>query len=264
VLVSRSGAVKLSDFGVSVGFGLGSMSKAKTFVGSLSYMAPERLRGGDSGYSYESDLWAVGLCTYVCATGQYPYTQAFDDQGFFGMHHAITEAPSPQLAQGSDDLKDFVNLCLVKEPGARPTAFALLAHPFVSRVTDPAAARRAVAAMLPPINPVEARKQFDSLMQVVADFHSRRAMTMGHTLPRFNKDRLNGLAHQVGLELTGDELDAAMHDLYSKLLSGQRTSAASSPSSSTSGARGVSPPSLVQPLTMAAAWKKNLRLDMTM
>jgi len=134
----------------------------------------------------------------------------------------------------------------------------------VSRVTDPAAARRAVAAMLPPINPVEARKQFDSLMQVVADFHSRRAMTMGHTLPRFNKDRLNGLAHQVGLELTSDELDAAMHDLYSKLLSGQRSSAASSPSSSTSGARGVSPPSLVPPLTMAAAWKKNLRLDMTM
>lgn len=42
VLVSKNGAIKLSDFGVSIAFGLGDLSNAQTYIGSLSYMAPER------------------------------------------------------------------------------------------------------------------------------------------------------------------------------------------------------------------------------
>jgi serine/threonine protein kinase len=43
-------------------------------VGTVAYMSPERLEiNHDVGYSYATDLWAVGLIAGECATGQHLY-----------------------------------------------------------------------------------------------------------------------------------------------------------------------------------------------
>lgn len=78
ILVNTRGQVKICDFGVS---GNLVASIAKTNIGCQSYMAPERISGGqfmttgasDGTYSVQSDIWSLGLTIIECAMGQYPY-----------------------------------------------------------------------------------------------------------------------------------------------------------------------------------------------
>lgn len=42
-----------------------------TFLGTLTYMSPERLENAQ--YSYPADIWSLGLTLVEAATGQYPY-----------------------------------------------------------------------------------------------------------------------------------------------------------------------------------------------
>ncbi|KNC73887.1 hypothetical protein SARC_13554, partial [Sphaeroforma arctica JP610] len=53
------------DFGVS---GQLVNSIANTFVGTRSYMAPERLLGGP--YAVQSDIWSLGLSIMEMAIGR--------------------------------------------------------------------------------------------------------------------------------------------------------------------------------------------------
>eukprot|EP00056_Hartaetosiga_gracilis_P005628 m.87007 g.87007 ORF g.87007 m.87007 type:complete len:116 (+) comp12229_c0_seq6:35-382(+) len=66
VLINTDGAVKLCDFGVS---GELHNSLANSFVGTRSYMAPERLLGTE--YTVESDIWSLGVsvCSLLCIFG---------------------------------------------------------------------------------------------------------------------------------------------------------------------------------------------------
>lgn len=74
ILVKRNGEVKLCDFGVS---GQLHDSMSNSFVGTRSYMAPERLIG--STYSSRSDVWSVGLTLIELCTGRYPIPALEED-----------------------------------------------------------------------------------------------------------------------------------------------------------------------------------------
>lgn len=43
-----------------------------TFVGTVTYMSPERIRSEN--YSYPADIWSLGLAIFECGTGKFPYT----------------------------------------------------------------------------------------------------------------------------------------------------------------------------------------------
>ena len=42
-----------------------------TFVGTVTYMSPERIN--NECYSYPADVWSLGLSLLECATGEFPY-----------------------------------------------------------------------------------------------------------------------------------------------------------------------------------------------
>ncbi|KAI8489211.1 dual specificity mitogen-activated protein kinase kinase 1-like isoform X1 [Branchiostoma floridae x Branchiostoma belcheri] len=67
ILVNSGGEIKLCDFGVS---GQLIDSMANSFVGTRSYMSPERLQG--THYSVQSDIWSMGLSLVEMAVGRYP------------------------------------------------------------------------------------------------------------------------------------------------------------------------------------------------
>lgn len=67
ILVNSRGEIKICDFGVS---GQLIDSMANSFVGTRSYMSPERLQG--THYSVQSDIWSVGLSLVEMAIGRYP------------------------------------------------------------------------------------------------------------------------------------------------------------------------------------------------
>ncbi len=44
---------------------------AQTFIGTLTYMSPERMEGGK--YSYAGDIWSIGMIVLEMLLGEYPY-----------------------------------------------------------------------------------------------------------------------------------------------------------------------------------------------
>jgi serine/threonine protein kinase len=70
LLISTRGEVKIADFGVS-GHLASNVSKCVSWVGTATYMSPERIKGDC--YSFDSDLWSLGLTLLEGALGTFPY-----------------------------------------------------------------------------------------------------------------------------------------------------------------------------------------------
>jgi len=127
ILHNRTGQVKLTDFGISKVLG-SAAGVGVTFVGTATYMAPERACGED--YGFASDIWSAGMVIYELATGRHPLAAA----SFPELLEALTESPVPRLEEGGfpSDLRDFVACCLTRDAARRPDAAALVGHVVVA------------------------------------------------------------------------------------------------------------------------------------
>eukprot|EP00466_Bigelowiella_natans_P009718 jgi/Bigna1/137773/aug1.41_g12481 len=128
ILVNDRGCVKLADFGIVKEL-QETAAMANTYVGTAKYMSPERIMSRK--YSYESDVWSLGLTISYLATGTFPF-DLDESQGIFGLAMVICkEEPRPVGKKFSDDLRSFVALCLAKEPETRSSSRHLLKHKVV-------------------------------------------------------------------------------------------------------------------------------------
>ncbi|XP_041849290.1 dual specificity mitogen-activated protein kinase kinase 2b isoform X1 [Melanotaenia boesemani] len=168
ILVNSRGEIKLCDFGVS---GQLIDSMANSFVGTRSYMSPERLQG--THYSVQSDVWSMGLSLVELSIGRYPIPPpdakeleaifgrpVLDDteggalktsprprapgrpvsghcpvMAIFELLDYIVNEPPPKIPDGvfTNDFQDFVTKCLVKNPAERADLKMLMNHTFIKR-----------------------------------------------------------------------------------------------------------------------------------
>ncbi len=92
-------------------------------------MAPERIDNND--YSYESDVWSLGLSIYAAAEAEFPYDIK---KGYFSLAKSIVESTAPRLPSSgrySSSFIDLIDQMLVKDFKKRKRAVQLLKHPFV-------------------------------------------------------------------------------------------------------------------------------------
>ena len=124
IVVTAEGLVKVLDFGLAkrIGSGilqettlmLGTVLEPSTVSGTLSYMAPEVLRG--EGADYRSDLWALGIVLYEAASGHLP----FEGRTAFEISSSIMrEMPKPLGPPVPAGLWAIIQRCLAKEPMQR-------------------------------------------------------------------------------------------------------------------------------------------------
>ncbi|GLC41062.1 hypothetical protein PLESTB_000947600 [Pleodorina starrii] len=134
ILMTIAGEPKITDFGISA-FIDSTLAQCHTFLGTVTYMSPERIN--NQSYSFPADIWSLGLALVELATGKYPYPAGAGPLQLM-IHVLQEEAPLPPAGEFSEEFRDFVSLCLAKEPLRRPMADSLLSHPFIAKyASDP-------------------------------------------------------------------------------------------------------------------------------
>lgn len=116
VMLLPDGAVKILDFGLAKERDL-TLTGSWARLGTVSYMAPEQIRGHKVGPS--ADLWALGVVLHEMVTGTRPFRGGDE----IGVAHAIVYDSPPRTSTLLDDipaeLDDVIERCLRKTPGER-------------------------------------------------------------------------------------------------------------------------------------------------
>ncbi|AEN11888.1 MULTISPECIES: serine/threonine-protein kinase [unclassified Streptomyces] len=115
VLLARDGTVLLTDFGIAAIEGDSTITRTGELVGSIDYLAPERVRGGDPGPA--SDLWSLGATLYTAVEGRSPFRRT---SPISTMQAVVAEEPPPPERGGA--LAPVIIALLRKDPEDRPTA----------------------------------------------------------------------------------------------------------------------------------------------
>ena len=158
ILLTRRGEVKLADFGVATQLQEGANERAKTFVGTPHWMAPEVISsegnnggGGEEksnsgtdkrskqfsrssssfgqGYDGKADVWALGISAIEMAEMHPPRHDVHPMRVIF----QIAVDASPELnrrGEWSLAFHDFIAQALKRDPRGRASAQALRRHEF--------------------------------------------------------------------------------------------------------------------------------------
>ncbi|CAM8912297.1 unnamed protein product [Rhodiola kirilowii] len=118
--------LKATDFGLSDFIRPGK--KFHDIVGSAYYVAPEVLKRKSGP---ESDVWSIGVITYILLCGRRPFWDKTEDGIFKEVLRNKPDFRRKPWANISNSAKDFVKKLLVKDPRARLTAAQALSHSWV-------------------------------------------------------------------------------------------------------------------------------------
>ncbi|MFD3593167.1 protein kinase [Nocardia sp. NPDC058640] len=113
VIVREDGSPVLTDFGIAAITGMTALTSTGSVVGSLDYVAPERLQGIEGNPA--SDLWSLGLVLYFAVEGHQPMRR---DSAVATLAAVISgQVPTPQRA---GPLSGVLGALLVADPSRRP------------------------------------------------------------------------------------------------------------------------------------------------
>jgi p21-activated kinase 2 len=141
VLVKRDGSVKIADFGFAT-----QLTKEKAWrksqVGTPAWMAPELISKRE--YNEKVDIWSAGMIVYELAETEPPFLRFPPTTSMY----LICQRDAPRLPSSySPAFRNFIELCMDKDPTLRRSADELLRHEFL-RIKDPLAAKAELGKMI--------------------------------------------------------------------------------------------------------------------
>eukprot|EP00759_Apiculatamorpha_spiralis_P017284 PhF_6_TR23317/c0_g1_i2/m.32956 len=132
ILVTSTGHVKLTDFGASAIVDDCCLTERHSMIGTPVWMAPEVVRC--EGHNWSTDIWSLGCTVLEMLTGEPPF--AHMKLNAFGVMNYLTSLDKgtviPLPAGLSENAQNFVWQCLRVQKDERPTAYQLMAHPFIT------------------------------------------------------------------------------------------------------------------------------------
>ena len=127
LFLTENMVLKLGDFGLStISFFKGDTKTA--FCGTPNYIAPEILDKEKGGYSYEIDIWSVGVIMYELIIGTHPFGDS-DNRNIYNKIYKI-DYYFPKNIIISNVSKDLIRQILKFDPKIRPSLDQILNHYF--------------------------------------------------------------------------------------------------------------------------------------
>ena len=124
VLISRSGTVKVADFGIAVVVDAERTNPGGAVPGTLRYLSPEQAAGLEA--TPASDIWAAGAILAELVTGR-PPSQGSAAELLRRRAHEPLEAPSTQFARVPKVIDSIVLKACAVDPAERYSGAAEMA-----------------------------------------------------------------------------------------------------------------------------------------
>src|SRR6185437_4734503 len=112
ILLGPKGRVVLTDFGMAKAADSPTLTTSGVLLGSPSYLAPERARGGPAGAA--ADLWALGASLYAAVEGHPPFERV---GALASLAAVVDDEPDTPLHAGP--LRPVIEGLLRKDPDIR-------------------------------------------------------------------------------------------------------------------------------------------------
>lgn len=156
IVVSPTGEVKITDFGIAKSALSTAMTETGITFGTADYISPEQARGQTA--TPRSDIYSLGVTLYEALTGRLPFTG--ENSIAVAMQHVSAEPPPPRMynPQIPPQLEALVLAALSKNPDERPASareFARLLRAYRGASQEPTIVRP-IAARPPVARPVAA------------------------------------------------------------------------------------------------------------
>jgi eukaryotic-like serine/threonine-protein kinase len=133
ILITPTGQVKITDFGIAKAVDAAPVTQTGMVMGTAQYIAPEQALGHDA--TPASDVYALGVVGYEAVSGKRPFTG--EGALTVAMKH-IKEPPPPLPADLPPNVRELIEITLVKNPGMRYRS----GGPFADAVAAVRAGRR--------------------------------------------------------------------------------------------------------------------------
>ncbi|MGW1993986.1 protein kinase domain-containing protein [Embleya sp. NPDC001921] len=134
VMVREDGGLKVTDFGIAriTGSDSSRLTAAGAVLGTVAYMPPEVVQGGEAGP--EGDVYAVGCLLYELLTGQVPYRAPHATAVMYHHVHSAVPSVSDEVPGLPREIDALVAKAMAKEttdryPNAGEMLAALMAVP---------------------------------------------------------------------------------------------------------------------------------------
>ncbi|HEY3651940.1 MAG TPA: serine/threonine-protein kinase [Streptosporangiaceae bacterium] len=144
ILLGPEDRVVLADFGIAKAADSPALTASGVLLGSPSYLAPERARGGRADTA--SDLWALGASLYGAVEGRPPFER---DSVIASLTAVVADEPEPAPRAGP--LWPVIEGLLRKDPAVRLDAAG--AERMLRRIASADPAEAAVSADATPPTP---------------------------------------------------------------------------------------------------------------
>ena len=117
IMVNRRNQAKVMDFGLAKLKGSLKLTKTSSTVGTLAYMAPEQIQGGE--VDARSDIFSFGVVIFEMLTAHTPFRGEHEAAVMYSILNEDAEPVSKYIPDASPELIHILNRALEKDPEDR-------------------------------------------------------------------------------------------------------------------------------------------------